>query len=189
MGLPEMAEFSRNFGVLVRVQGPDPKGLKMRRHAFHQYNSGKTTLSASGMLLPLSFFDTKVAERNWGVNGLIVTVASVVEPFLLPQYRDKDTSEGQPELITGSQIDFLVEGKLRSEKEHEDVDKGSPEWVTAQLMMLVDIPVSSLALQSLMEASSGLPEHEWEVGWSLAPYNNSSQPLMGVVKTSPKLNV
>lgn len=45
------------------------------------------------MLLPLSFFDTKVAERNWGVNGLIVTVASVVEPFLLPQYRVKDTSE------------------------------------------------------------------------------------------------
>ncbi|GAY34564.1 hypothetical protein CUMW_012120 [Citrus unshiu] len=188
MGLPEMAEFSRNFGVLVRVQGPDPKGLKMRRHAFHQYNSGKTTLSASGMLLPLSFFDTKVAERNWGVNGLIVTVASVVEPFLLPQYRVKDTSEGQPELISGSQIDFLVEGKLRSEKEHEDVDKGSPEWVTAQLMMLVDIPVSSLALQSLMEASSGLPEHEWEVGWSLAPYNNSSQPLMGVVKTSIESN-
>ncbi|KAH9748766.1 glyoxysomal processing protease [Citrus sinensis] len=140
------------------------------------------------MLLPLSFFDTKVAERNWGVNGLIVTVASVVEPFLLPQYRDKDTSEGQPELISGSQIDFLVEGKLRSEKEHEDVDKGSPEWVTAQLMMLVDIPVSSLALQSLMEASSGLPEHEWEVGWSLAPYNNSSQPLMGVVKTSIESN-
>ncbi|KAH9748763.1 glyoxysomal processing protease [Citrus sinensis] len=165
-----MAEFSRNFGVLVRVQGP-------------------TTLSASGMLLPLSFFDTKVAERNWGVNGLIVTVASVVEPFLLPQYRDKDTSEGQPELISGSQIDFLVEGKLRSEKEHEDVDKGSPEWVTAQLMMLVDIPVSSLALQSLMEASSGLPEHEWEVGWSLAPYNNSSQPLMGVVKTSDLPNI
>ncbi|KAH9748764.1 glyoxysomal processing protease [Citrus sinensis] len=152
MGLPEMAEFSRNFGVLVRVQGP-------------------------------------VAERNWGVNGLIVTVASVVEPFLLPQYRDKDTSEGQPELISGSQIDFLVEGKLRSEKEHEDVDKGSPEWVTAQLMMLVDIPVSSLALQSLMEASSGLPEHEWEVGWSLAPYNNSSQPLMGVVKTSDLPNI
>ncbi|KAH9748762.1 glyoxysomal processing protease [Citrus sinensis] len=170
-----MAEFSRNFGVLVRVQGP--------------FSSGKTTLSASGMLLPLSFFDTKVAERNWGVNGLIVTVASVVEPFLLPQYRDKDTSEGQPELISGSQIDFLVEGKLRSEKEHEDVDKGSPEWVTAQLMMLVDIPVSSLALQSLMEASSGLPEHEWEVGWSLAPYNNSSQPLMGVVKTSDLPNI
>lgn len=45
------------------------------------------------MLLPGNIFDTEVAERNWGVNGLIVTVASVVEPFLLPQHREKDTSE------------------------------------------------------------------------------------------------
>lgn len=58
-----------------------------------KFSSGKTTLSASGMLLPCNIFDAEVAERNWGVNGLVVTVASVVEPFLSLQHREKNTSE------------------------------------------------------------------------------------------------
>ncbi|KAK1557959.1 hypothetical protein Q3G72_034744 [Acer saccharum] len=183
MGCPEIADFARNFGVLVRVQGPDPKGLKMRRYAFHQYNSGKTTLSASGMLLPDNIYATDLVERNWGVNGLVVTAASVVEPFLSVQHRDKNIAQGQPELISGAQMDVMIEGKLRSGTEHGDLDKGAPNWVTAQLIKLVDIPVSSLALQSLVEASSGSPEHGWEVGWSLASSDKSSQPLMDVVRT------
>ncbi|KAK2642167.1 hypothetical protein Ddye_023930 [Dipteronia dyeriana] len=183
MGCPEIADFARNFGVLVRVQGPDPKGLKMRRHAFHQYNSGKTTLSASGMLLSDNIYATDLVERNWGVNGLVVTVASVVEPFLSVQPRDKNIAQGQLELISGAQMDVMIEGKLRSQTEHGDLDKGGLSCVTAQLIKLVDIPVSSLALQSLVEASSGSPEHGWEVGWSLASSDKSSQPLMDVVRT------
>ncbi|KAK3207125.1 hypothetical protein Dsin_021171 [Dipteronia sinensis] len=145
--------------------------------------SGKTTLSASGMLLPDNMYATDLVERNWGVNGLVVTVASVVEPFLSVQHRDKNIAQGQPELISGAQMDVMIEGKLRSETEHGDLDKGDPSWVTAQLIKLVDIPVSSLALQSLVEASSGSPEHGWEVGWSLASSDKSSQPLMDVVRT------
>jgi len=42
--------------------------------------------------------------------------------------------------------------------------------------MQVDIPASALCVQSLVEASLGLSEHEWDVGWSLASHNNDSQP-------------
>lgn len=91
--------------------------------------------------------------------------------------------QGQPELISGAQIDVMIEGKLMSETEHGDLDKGAPSWVMAQVIMVVDIPVSSLALQSLVEASSGSPEHGWEVGWSLASYDKSSQPFVDGVQT------
>ncbi|KAK1380987.1 hypothetical protein POM88_027731 [Heracleum sosnowskyi] len=75
--------------VMVRVQGPDPKGLKMRRHAFHHYNSGKTTLSVSGMLVPSSLFDPAIAKQILGDidasltgSAFVLTVPSVIEPFL-----------------------------------------------------------------------------------------------------------
>lgn len=42
--------------------------------------------------------------------------------------------------------------------------------------MQVDIPASALCVQSLVEASLGLSEHAWDVGWSLASHNNDSQP-------------
>ncbi|EXC18086.1 Glyoxysomal processing protease [Morus notabilis] len=62
MGSPETINSARNLAVMVRVQGPDPKGLKMRSHAFHHYHSGRTTLSASGMLLPRSLYDSDTAK-------------------------------------------------------------------------------------------------------------------------------
>lgn len=54
--------------------------------------------------------------------------------------------------------------------------------------MQVDIPASSNCLQSLIEASLGLPEHEWEVGWSLASYNNDSQPSKDFFQTHPRVS-
>lgn len=53
--------------------------------------------------------------------------------------------------------------------------------------MQVDIPTSSDCLQSLIEASLGLPEFEWEVGWSLASYNNDSQRSRDVFQTQVSL--
>lgn len=55
-------------------------------------SSGETTLSASGMLVPDTLFDdTQVAKLLYGDNSegrvLVLTVASVVEPFLSPQHR------------------------------------------------------------------------------------------------------
>ncbi|GAV86396.1 Trypsin_2 domain-containing protein, partial [Cephalotus follicularis] len=184
MGIPDIVDFARNFSVLVRVQGPDPKGLKMRRHAFHQYHSGITTLSASGVLLSDALFDADVAKRILGDGGhnlmLAITVASVVEPFLSLQHR-VNISQDQPKLIPGAQIDIMAEGNVRSEIDTDSLDNMAPSWVTGRLIKLVDVPVSSLAIQSLVEAGS--LEHGWEVGWSLASYDSSSQPLMDVIQT------
>ncbi|TYH67145.1 hypothetical protein ES332_D06G168800v1 [Gossypium tomentosum] len=182
MALPETADFARNFSVLVRVQGPDPKGLKMRNHAFHQYHSGKTTLSASGMLLPDTLYKTEVVKCIWDNNSgqnlmLVMTVASLVEPFLTIQHRE-NLSQGLPELIPGAQIDIMVEENMGA-----DSDGGGCRWFTARLLKMVDVPISSLALQSLVEASSGSQEQGWEFGWSLAsthqPSVDSTQTQIG----------
>ncbi|CAK7350557.1 unnamed protein product [Dovyalis caffra] len=187
MSLPETVDFARKFAAMVRIQGPDPKGLKMRKHAFHQYNSGKTTLSASGFLLPDALYDADLAnrilERKSQGLGLVVTVASVIEPFLSSKHRES-ISQGRPELIPDAQIDVMVEGKLDLRKDADGgLDKGASCWLSAQVIRLVDVPVSSLALQSLVEASSGSMDHGWEVGWSLASHENGPQPFMDVVQT------
>ncbi|XP_027932289.1 glyoxysomal processing protease, glyoxysomal [Vigna unguiculata] len=180
----ETVSCARNFAAMVRVRGPDPKGLKMRRHAFHQYRSGETTLSASGMLVPDTLYDAQVAARLYGDNCkdrvLVVTVASVVEPFLSPQQRE-NIPQGRPDLISGVRIDVMTENT----KGHSN--QGTPCWLVAQLLSLVDIPTSSDCLQSLIEASLGLPEFEWEVGWSLASYNNDSQRSRDVFQTQERL--
>ncbi|XP_010057386.2 glyoxysomal processing protease, glyoxysomal [Eucalyptus grandis] len=187
MGLPEIVEVARKISVMVRVQGPDPKGLKMRNHAFHQYQSGITTLSASGMLLPDGLYDVGLASRvrgddNWS-GAVVVTVASVVEPFLSLRRRENN-SKGQPELISGAQIDILVEKTTRAE-DTEGLDREDPCWLSARLLTLVDVPGSSLALQSLVEASSGLLGHGWEIGWSLASNDSSAQNFTGIQSQRP----
>ncbi|KAL6198397.1 hypothetical protein ACLB2K_028186 [Fragaria x ananassa] len=183
MGLPEIVDFARNFSVMVRVKGPDPKGLKMRNHAFHQYNSGTTTISASGMLLPETLYDGEAAKQLSGGGSdrspaLVVTVASVVEPFLSLQHRE-NLAQGRPELIAGVEIDVMAEDEPMLEKGSE---KGPPCWFAAQLLTLIDIPASAVALQSLIDASISSPEHGWEVGWSLASHNNP-QPVTDVIQT------
>lgn len=56
------------------------------------YSSGETTLSASGFLIPDTLYDEEVARHLYGDlcegMGLVVTVASVVEPFLSLQQRE-----------------------------------------------------------------------------------------------------
>ncbi|XP_009113676.1 glyoxysomal processing protease, glyoxysomal isoform X1 [Brassica rapa] len=164
--------FSRNFAVLVKLQGPDPKGLKMRKHAFHQYNSGNTTLSASGMLFPRSILTGDVSAKLLCEDGqdmaLVLTVASLVEPFLTLGHRTSISQE-PVKLIPGARIEIMVEGQLNSEKE-------DPFWVPAQLLSLVDVPASSAALQSLIETSVGSKDSGWDVGWSLVSGDTVSQP-------------
>ncbi|KAJ9566448.1 hypothetical protein OSB04_002414 [Centaurea solstitialis] len=170
MGLPEIVEVARNLSVMIRAQGPDPKGLKMRDHAFHHYISGKTTLSASGMVLPSSFDVGSLAEQGGSEPmSLVLTVASVIEPFLSSKYRNL-ISQVKPELISGAQIDVMVEGNAKASNGE------TPHWLPAELITLLDIPASSIALQSLIGASSGSLEHGWEVGWSLASYSDGQQP-------------
>lgn len=59
-------------------------------------SSGTTTISASGMLLPNALYDADVAEQLCCGGSdrspvLVVTVASVVEPFLSLQHRESIT--------------------------------------------------------------------------------------------------
>ncbi|XP_027353322.1 glyoxysomal processing protease, glyoxysomal [Abrus precatorius] len=187
MATSEAVDFARNFAVMVRVRGPDPKGMKMRKHAFHQYRSGETTLSASGVLLPDTLVDSQVARRLYGDyynedRVLVVTVASVVEPFLSSQHRE-NIPQGRPELVSGVRIDVMTE------KTNEKSNQGTPCWLVAQLLSLVDIPDSADCLQTLIEASLGLPENEWEVGWSLTSYNNDSQPSKEFFQNQGRLAV
>uniref|UniRef100_A0A1J3DRU1 Glyoxysomal processing protease, glyoxysomal n=1 Tax=Noccaea caerulescens TaxID=107243 RepID=A0A1J3DRU1_NOCCA len=172
MDLSKVVSFSRNFAVLVKVEGPDPKGLKMRTHAFHQYHSGSTTLSASGMLLPRNVLSGEVAAKLMAEAGqdqdlaLVLTVASLVEPFLTLAHRTS-ISQDPVKLIPGARIEIMVEGQLKED----------PFWVPAQLLSLVDVPVSSAALESLIvNASSGSKDSGWDVGWSLVSADNGSQP-------------
>ncbi|KAL0795678.1 hypothetical protein Bca101_067055 [Brassica carinata] len=168
MDLSKVVAFSRNFAVLVKIEGPDPKGLKMRKHAFHQYNSGNTTLSASGMLFPRSILSGDVAAEDGQDMALVLTVASLVEPFLTLGHRTS-TSQDPVKLIPGARIEIMVEGQLNSDKE-------DPFWVPAQLLSLVDVPVSSGALKSLIETSVGSKDSGWDVGWSLVSGDSDSQP-------------
>ncbi|VVB10498.1 unnamed protein product [Arabis nemorensis] len=179
MDLSKVVSFSRKFAVLVKVEGPDPKGLKMRKHAFHQYHSGDTTLSASGMLFPRNVLSHEVAAKFMSEAGgsgqdiaLVLTVASLVEPFLTLGHRTS-ISQDPVKLIPGARVEIMVEGQLSSEKE-------APFSVPAQLLSLVDCPVSSTALQSLIEASLGSKDSGWDVGWSLVSADNGSQPSSNI---------
>lgn len=143
MGFPKIVDVARNFAVMVRIQGPDPKGLKMRKHAFHHYNSGKTTLSASGMLLPgFSYHPSRRKEiGNDHPNAesvqdsvLVLTVASVIEPFVSQQHKT-DICKDKPQLVYGVQIDILVEGNKEIDVE---ITKGkTSQWLPAELLAMV----------------------------------------------------
>ncbi|XP_050208667.1 glyoxysomal processing protease, glyoxysomal isoform X2 [Mercurialis annua] len=169
MGSPDTVNLARNFAVMVRVTGPDPKGVKMRKHAFHHYNSGKTTLSASGMLLPDTLFDADLAKKVLGFDGvegqvlvLVVTVASVVESFLSLQHRER-SDQGRPEMIAGAQIDVMIDEMVERVAEG-NFDGGGSRWHSAQLLRLV-----------------GTLEHGWEVGWSLASHDNGPRAFKEVI--------
>ncbi|KAH7857372.1 hypothetical protein Vadar_011929 [Vaccinium darrowii] len=186
MGLPEIVDVARNFAVMVRVQGPDPKGLKMRNHAFHLYNSGNTTLSASGILLPASF---SVAPSVLQIDGgykdpqsLVVTVASIVGPFLSLEQRESMSQE-KPQMIPGVKVEIMVEENKWVENGTKRSDERVPRWLSARLLALIDVPVSSTAVQSLIQATSGSMEHGWEVGWSLASSTDGPQPFTDAIQT------
>ncbi|WOL10420.1 glyoxysomal processing protease, glyoxysomal [Canna indica] len=190
--LPDVAQFARNFSVMVRSQGPDPKGLKMRNHAFHLHQNGSTTLSASGILLPDGCLSDRspMFDHVCSIHGhsgdLVVTTASVVEPFLTAEYRNKATHEFSPKLIPAACIDVLVEGK--EEGIRSDESYVNPCWLNCKLLALVDVTASSVALSSLIGGESILQgSSSWEVGWSLATRDDGTQAMM--VKSASRIAI
>ncbi|CAM6109989.1 unnamed protein product [Calypogeia fissa] len=172
--------------VMVRAHGPDPKGRKMRRHAFFHTESGDTTLSASGFL-SLNTSALKLGEEVVpqyrkrllcatvpSSSVVVVTCASIVEPFLSQQPYGTSPAEARvsPKLIPGAEIDVLVEvldGKPT------DGDNRSQCWIPAHLERVVDIPAAGAALQGLLDVHGGSVDGAWEVGWALAPLEGNSQ--------------
>ncbi|KAG0452651.1 hypothetical protein HPP92_025315 [Vanilla planifolia] len=152
----------------------DPKGIKMRRNAFHVHQIGKTSISASGLLLPPSSLTQipTIIEHILNVHqfhgAVVVSVASVVEPFLIVEHREKlvqgKLQEFYPKLIHGACIDVLLEGKMICNG--QPAPESNPKWLPAKLLALVDVPDSSDALLSLFGGQSS-----WEASWSLTPFN------------------
>ncbi|MCO5570795.1 hypothetical protein L7F22_024523 [Adiantum nelumboides] len=171
----EVTVAARAAAVMVRVHGPDPKGRKMRNHAFHHSESGDTTLSASGWILLNGSDSTSV----------VITCASIVEPFLrktrLP-LGSASKCQRDVMLIPGAEIDVLIEdfeqeqhhGRLGDIAYHHS--KYSSSWLSAKLDGLVDVPLAGTALQALLDAYGGSSDGAWEVGWALAhAYTPQSQ--------------
>lgn len=193
MELAEIVEFSRNFATMVRVKGADPKGLKMRNHAFHNYNSGITTLSASGMLLPDNLRNPCLLTYGRDSSNLdpgcavVVSVASIIEPFLAIKTKEANV-QALPELIPHAQIDVMIEQKGPMKQSVEGVDNHAAQWLPAKILRLVDVPASSLAVKLLMEASSPSLEHSWEVGWSLGSNVNHPKGAVNVMHSQEKVD-
>ncbi|CAN6337191.1 unnamed protein product [Urochloa humidicola] len=177
METQEIAAAARHFAAMARIVGPDPKAVKMRRHAFHLHQSGSTTLSASALLLPRGalaepppLLGRICAAHGHAAGDVALTSASLVEPFLVAEQRGNPGEEFQPRLVPEACLDALVE--------HEEVGNtrdgkyGPPRWLSARLLALVDVPTAADSVLSLLkhdESFIGRPS--WDVGWSLANVN------------------
>ncbi|CAK9237480.1 unnamed protein product [Sphagnum troendelagicum] len=173
---------ARLAAVMVRVHGPDPKGRKMRQHAFFHAESGDTTLSASGFLVPCNI-DIEKAGNLSSDSGrhnetatssessvVVITCASIVEPFLAPR-----SQEEFPKLIRGTEVDVLVE--VPDGEDFCSSGEHSVCWLPAQLLTVVDVPAARAALQDLLDVHGGSAKGVWEVGWALAPVEDNAQQL------------
>ncbi|KAL3681783.1 hypothetical protein R1sor_024739 [Riccia sorocarpa] len=182
--------------VMVRAHGPDPKGRKMRRHAFFHTESGDTTLSASGFFAfksgnfeqaekpSLSNHPSSVTVPNSSI--VVVTCASIVEPFLSQVSGGSSSVEvpHNPRLIPGAEIDVLVEvpGARTNASDHAQC------WIPADLERVVEIPTAGAALQGLLDVHGGSVDGTWEMGWALTPPDGSS-PLQGLGAPQSKVTV
>uniref|UniRef100_A0ACD5T8Y2 Uncharacterized protein n=1 Tax=Avena sativa TaxID=4498 RepID=A0ACD5T8Y2_AVESA len=173
----EIATAARSFSAMARIVGPDPKAVKMRRHAFHLHQSGSTTLSASAVLLPPGALAepppllARVCAPHGHAGAVALTAASLVEPFLVAEQRDSPSEELQPRLVPEARLDVLVEREESGHVSHGD--SGAPQWLSAQLLAMVDVPASADSVLSMLTYDGSLiGNSSWDLGWSLADVNH-----------------
>ncbi|KAI5018792.1 hypothetical protein ZWY2020_043680 [Hordeum vulgare] len=172
----EIAAAARSFSAMARIVGPDPKAVKMRRHAFHLHQSGSTTLSASAVLLPPGALAepppllARICASHGHAGGVALTAASLVEPFLVAEQRDSPTEELQPRLVPEARLDVLVEPEESGNIRHGD--SSAPRWLSAELLAMVDVSASADSVLSLLTYDGSLiGSSSWDVGWPLADVN------------------
>ncbi|EES19752.1 glyoxysomal processing protease, glyoxysomal isoform X1 [Sorghum bicolor] len=173
METQEIAAAARHFSAMARIVGPDPKAVKMRRHAFHLHHSGSTTLSASALLLPRGalaepppLLDHICAVHGHVAGDVALTAASLVEPFLVAEQRNNSGEELQPRLVPEVRLDVLVE-----QGSAQDGKSGPPRWLPARLLAMVDVPTAADSALSLLRHEEFIRRPTWDVGWSLADAN------------------
>ncbi|KAL0363398.1 UNVERIFIED_CONTAM: Glyoxysomal processing protease, glyoxysomal [Sesamum calycinum] len=131
-------------------------------------------ISASGMILPASNGSVTTGsgcDLKSSETVLVLTAASVIEPFVSQQYRENTSKVGAlMHLYPQDGISTICLGQIYGRWKH-----GALPWIPAELLKMVNIPQSSVAVQSLIEASCGSMESTWEVGWSLASHSRSPQ--------------
>nr|CAB3461065.1 unnamed protein product [Digitaria exilis] len=141
METQEIAAAARHFAAMARIVGPDPKAMKMRRHAFHLHQSGSTTLSASALLLPRGALAEppplldRICAAHGHAGDVALTAASLVEPFLVAEQRGNPGDEFQPRLVPEARLDVLVEHEELGNT--PDGNSGPPRWLSARLLAMV----------------------------------------------------
>lgn len=163
-------------GVLVRVTGSDPKGLKADGRPFFSMEAGKTTLSASGFLCPC-----RAVPEGWAV----VTSAMILAPFMKLHEQTQDPLE---ELMPTCIVEILLENghwmrcELVNIARSKIVLQAADRLVNGPPRSQRGIDVSCVALLRV----PSLPNPPMEI--SLAPtklYEESSRGSAVVVVSSP----
>ncbi|TKW26525.1 hypothetical protein SEVIR_3G195700v4 [Setaria viridis] len=192
METQEIAAAARYFAAMARIVGPDPKAVKMRRHAFHLHKSGSTTLSASALLLPRGalaepppLLDRICAAHGHAAGDVALTAASLVEPFLVAEQRGNPGEEFRPRLVPEARLDVLVEHEALGNT--RDGKSGPPQWLSARLLAMVDVPTAADSVLSLLKHDgSFIGRPSWDVGWSLANVNEKQ--VENDIRSSPASN-
>jgi|EP01049_Picozoa_sp_SAG25_P001413 hypothetical protein len=90
-------EGAGRHAVLVRVQGPDPKGTKRDDQSFSLFDAGITTLSASGLIVSIGG-DPGVATRL-----AVLTTANTLRPFLIEEAQRSEPLSPTPAISCQAQ--------------------------------------------------------------------------------------
>ncbi|KAL6839311.1 hypothetical protein ACP4OV_030983 [Aristida adscensionis] len=169
---------------LPRNSSTSPRAVAARRRlgidsgSRSPSRSGSTALSASAVLLPRGALRNPppLLDRLCAAHGhagdVALTAASLVEPFLVAEQRDNPAEEFRPRLVPEARLDVLVEHDELGNA--QDAKLGAPQWLSARLLAMVDVPKTADSVLSLLKHDDSLTgSPSWDVGWSLSNVNQT----------------